>query len=304
MKSMPYQIRTHLIASCLLALSLGLLTTGCLSIDAVVPYHANVGDKVAIRDYDLFIPLGTELFAEFGDTRSSSVFMHDERQLVVTVPEGLHGNTEVSIWSNGSLISSPAPFRVDTVPIDVRILAYGDSLIMDSYHPKTLDTMLNADGIQALVINEGWSGETLQGGAMRIETILSIHDGVDYMYIIEGTNDVTDQNNTPISEMLTSLDQMIGIAQDAEISVLLTTVPPRTGPSLLKDQTSPTVEEWNAELLTYAGTNGIQVLDLYAVFMADPDWESLLHEDGIHFTKRGWDLVAAELYSVYSPLLQ
>ncbi len=308
MKNIPYHKRTLIIISCLLTLCLGLFQTGCVSIETVVPHHANVGDKIAIRDHDKFIPLDIDLYAMFGavlgGVKSSSVFMHDERQLVVTVPDGLAGATQVSIWSNGSMISSPVPFQVDTVPIEVRILAYGDSLVSNAFHPQLLDNMLNENVRPSLVINEGLASETLQGGAMRLETVLSIHNGVQYIYILEGTNDVSDYRNTPIETMLTSLNQMINIAHNAGISVLLATIPPRKDPYLLYDQTSPTTEEWNAALSAYADTNGIQLVDLHGAFMAEPDWESLLHEDGLHFSREGWNFVANELYSIYLPLLQ
>ncbi len=313
MKNTPCRKLSSAILCCLVSAWLGTSQTGCILVDTVVPHHANVGEKIVLRTRGIPIHLSGELYAKFdnGDLYAlprtgpfSSVIEHDQNQLEITVPSGIEGETVISLWSGDSLVSSPFPFRIDTVPYDVRILAFGDSLVRNAFHSHLLDKMLNREICPALVINEGLGGETLQEGALRLETVLSFHKGVGYIYLLEGANDISDNRNTPIGTMIASLAQMIDLIQDAGIHPIVMTTPPRSGPSLENDQTSPTTEEWNRELISYSAAHGIQLVDLYGAFVAEPAWESLLSKDGLHLSKTGWELTAEKLYAAFSPLLQ
>jgi len=229
---------------------------------------------------------------------------HTPNEIVVEVPPGLQGEVNVSVWLGMFMVSNIRPFRVDTEPIVYRILAFGDSLVGPwVYHTHILDTLLNENIGPSLVINEGKAGETLSEGAQRLGQVLSIHSGVEYMYILEGANDVSDGTNTPIGQMLTSLEQMMDEAITHSLYPILLTVPPRTRQALLYDQTWPTTEDWNDALRTYAIGNGIDWVDLHQAFVTQPGWESFLDENGLHLTPEGQQFVAEVLYSAVTPLL-
>lgn len=279
--------RAALTFACFVLLFLSATLTGCIFyIDSLVPHHANVGDRLALRSLlGGTEPLPGQLEVLFANTRTQSIFSQDPKEIVVEIPPGLDGEVRVSVWLGLVLVSNIQPFQVEAEPILYRILAFGDSLVGPwTYHTHILDTMLNEFVGPSLVINEGKAGETLSGGAQRLDNVLSIHERIEYIYILEGANDVADNENTPVGEMLAVLDQMIAQADTYSLHPILVTVPPRTREALLNDQTSPTTEDWNNALRNYAIANGIDYIDLHQAFVLEPGWESFLDEFGLHLS--------------------
>jgi lysophospholipase L1-like esterase len=279
---------------------------GCfINIEYLVPRHANEGDLLVLRNPNGTQRLPDELTVRFGNTAPRQVLSQTPSEIVAEVPPGLAGEMKVSVWLGGLvLVSNTRSFRVDAEPIIYRILGYGDSLMGPwVYHTDMLDKMLNENVGPSLVINEGKAGEIMSEGAQRLNHVLSIHPGVEYIFILEGANDVYDGRNTPIGEMLASLEQMIDQAVTHSLYPVILTVPPRTREALLHDQTWPTTEDWNDALYNYAFVNGIELVDLYQAFLTQPGWESFLDEDGLHLTPEGQAFIAEVLYASISPLL-
>ncbi len=278
---------------------------GCVFfIDHLVPAHGNVGDRMALRNPRGSDPLPSGLEVLFSAIQSQSVLRESPDEIVVEVPPGILGKVQVSVWLGFYLVSNVKPFLVDAEPIDYRILAYGDSLVGPwVYHAQMLDTLLNQNVGPSVVINEGKAGEILSEGLQRLSDVLSIHSGVNYLYVLEGANDVADRNNTPLAQMLASLDKMMDLANFYAITPFIVTVPPRTRSALLEDQTPPTTEDWNHALRLYALSNGIELVDLYQAFVAQPGWESFLEDFGLHLTEEGQEFVAEVVYSAIAPLL-
>ena len=297
--------RAAWLLACMALLVLAGTLSGCtFFIDHLVPHHANAGDRLALRNPDGTAPLPGNLQVLFGTIPTPSILRQSPEELVVEIPPGVEGDVRVSVWQGLFLASNIEPFRVDAEPIIYRIIAFGDSLVGPwVYHSDMLDTMLNADVGPSLVINEGKAGETLSEGALRLGDVLSIHSGVGYIYILEGANDVKDGTNTPVGEMLVSLDQMIDLVDSYSLVPILVTVPPRTRDALLEDQTWPTTEDWNSALRNYAIFNHINWVDLHQAFVTEPGWESFLDEFGLHLTLEGQHFVADVLYSAVVPLL-
>lgn len=245
----------------------------------------------------------------FANTAPQSIFIQsvvsqNPNEIVVEIPPGLGGEVRVSVSLGLFPASNIKPFRVDTEPIVYRILAFGDSQVGPwVYHTRMLDTMLNENVGPSLVINEGKFGETLSEGSQRLGDVLSLHSGVEYIYILQGANDVSDERNTPIGQMLASVEQMMDQASTHSLYPILVAVPPRTRQALLADQTWPTTEDWNEALGDYALTNGIDWVDLHQAFVTQPGWESFLDEEGLHLTTAGQEFVAEVLYSAVTPLL-
>ncbi len=280
--------------------------TGCsFYIDSVVPHHANAGDRIALRSLvgaNQRLPVHLEVL--FGTTRTDSIIRQDLNEVIVEIPAELSGEVRVSLWVGLFLVSNIRPFQVDTVPIVYRILAFGDSHVGPwTYHTHMLDTMLNQHIGPSLVINEGKAGETISEGSQRLGDVLSIHDGIEFIYILEGANDVTDDKNTPLGQMIRALEGMIFEANARSLRPILVTVPPRTRDALLHDQTPPTTEDWNAALRSYAIAGGIEWVDLYQAMVLQPGWEAFLDDYGLHLTPEGQEFAANLIYSAIAPLL-
>ncbi len=278
---------------------------GCLFyIDHLVPRHANEGDRLVLRNPEGTESLPSQSRVRFANTVPRYILSQNPNEVVVEVPPGLEGEVRVSVWLGVFLVSNLKPFHVDTEQIVYRILAFGDSLVGPwVYHTDRLDAMLNENVGPSLVINEGKAGEILSEGTQRLGHVLSIHSGVEYIYILEGANDVSDGTNTPIGQMLASLEQMMDQASTHSLYPILVTVPPRTRQALLYDQTWPTTEDWNDALRNYAFANGIYWVDMHQAFVTQPGWESFLDENGLHLTAEGQEFVAEVLYSAVTPLL-
>ena len=282
------------------------LLSGCLvNIEYLVPRQANGGDRLVLRNPRGTEPLPDPLTVRFGQTVPRDILSKTASEIVVEVPIGVQGQMPVSVWFGGlMLVSNSKSFRVDEEPIIHRILGFGDSLVGPwIYHTDVLDTMLNENIGPSLVINEGNAGEILSEGAQRLGHVLSIHAGVQYIFFLEVANDVSDGTNTPISEMLASLEQMLALADGYSLYPIIVTVPPRTRGALLNDQTWPTTEDWNDALYNYAFVNGIELVDMYQAFHTQPDWESFLIDDGLHLSPEGQGFVADVLYAAIAPLL-
>jgi lysophospholipase L1-like esterase len=279
---------------------------GCtFHIDYLVPHHANAGDLLAVRTEGGSQSIPHDFRVMFSDTPSELILKQTPEEVVVEIPSGLDGEVSVSFWAGPVLVSNTKRFRIDAEPIVYRILGFGDSLMGPrTYHTHRLDNMLNENVGPSLVINEGKAGETISEGAQRLGDVLSIHYGVEYMYILEGANDVTDQRNTPLGQMLSALEQMIDTASAYSITPVLLTLPPRTAEALFYDQTWPTTADWNNALRDYAVLNGIEWVDLHQAFVDQPEWESFLDEFGLHLSEQGQEFVAQLMYPVVASLLE
>ncbi len=279
---------------------------GCLfRIERFVPEHGNSGDLVALRDADGARALPEDLFVLFGGWPSPRIPFQSPVEIVAEIPGQARGVVPVSVWHGLQIISNVKAFQIDTVPLQYHILAFGDSLVGPWIrHPQMLDEMLNEDVAPCVVINEGNAGEVLAKGAERLPHVLAVHEPLEVLYILQGANDVTDATNTPLDDMLAALQEMLALAETHSIRPILLTLPPRTRNALAEDQMSPTTEEWNDLLRAFTVENQIDLVDIYQAFVAEPDWESLLVEDGLHFNEEGQRLVAETVYAAMVPLLQ
>jgi acyl-CoA thioesterase-1 len=105
----------------------------------------------------------------------------------------------------------------------IAILAMGDSLTQGygvppgHEFPAVLEERLNAEGINAKVINAGVSGDTSAGGLARLDWSLADHPGA---VIVElGSNDAL--RGLPPSETGKNLSAILGKLKAAHVPVLL-----------------------------------------------------------------------------------
>ena len=105
----------------------------------------------------------------------------------------------------------------------VRIVALGDSLTSGHRLPQTdayparLEEALKDDGVDAVVINHGVSGDTSAGGLRLLGAALA--DRPDIMIVALGINDGL--RGVPVATVRRNLEQIIEAAQKQNVSVLL-----------------------------------------------------------------------------------
>jgi acyl-CoA thioesterase-1 len=121
----------------------------------------------------------------------------------------------------GTSVVSGQQAAVGAAP--VRVVALGDSLTSghrlpraDAY-PALLEAALVDDGIQAVVVNHGVSGDTTAGGVRRLKDALA--DRPDILIVALGVNDGL--RGVPVAQVGRNLEQIIQAAQAQGITVLL-----------------------------------------------------------------------------------
>jgi acyl-CoA thioesterase I len=105
----------------------------------------------------------------------------------------------------------------------VTIVALGDSLTSghrlpraDAY-PAVLEAALKEEGVTAVVINHGVSGDTSSGGVRRLSAAL--HDDPDILIVALGVNDGL--RGLPVAQVRRNLETIIEAAQARGVTVVL-----------------------------------------------------------------------------------
>ena len=105
----------------------------------------------------------------------------------------------------------------------VRIVALGDSLTSghrlprSEAYPAVLEAALKEEGVSAVVINHGVSGDTSAGGLRRLSAALNDHP--DILNVALGVNDGL--RGLPITQLRRNLETIIETAQAGGVTVVL-----------------------------------------------------------------------------------
>jgi acyl-CoA thioesterase-1 len=105
----------------------------------------------------------------------------------------------------------------------VRIVALGDSLTSGhrlsraEAYPSLLEAALRDDGVAAVVVNHGVSGDTSSGGVRRLSAALD--DRPDILIVALGVNDGL--RGVPVAQVRRNLETVVEAAQARGVTVLL-----------------------------------------------------------------------------------
>ncbi len=284
-----------------LGLALIALLTGCapqLQIENIEPDSCNVGDIVAIQGYGFGFTQGASTI-RFQPGVTAQVVSWSPSEVLVVVPEGTILDTAkitASVLGDDWPRYDTAYLKVEADPILYRMLAFGDSITSGvstahggyTYH---LEAFLDAEAGSTVVINAGKGGEFTAGGLARFESTLTKWNDIEFVLLLEGTNDVTDGSVGGVLESIVSnLREMIRIARDDYLlEVVIGTLPPRL--HYADDQDSPTTLELVEEIRDLAVEEGVLLADHYLYFTGLPEWETLYY-DTVHPNNQGYQALA------------
>lgn len=248
------------------------------TIDMLAPSEGKVGDVIDIRD-PVWKLLGTRGSVSFGLVPALGIRKWTNSDIYVEVPEGISGTVFVSVMRD-SQVSGGMAFLVlewDTFP---RVMSFGDSLTYwgCAWVGWTMKDDPYLSQFDPLHINQGTRGEKVTDGAtlVRWQDALSFCD-CDFAVLMHGANDLTDSLLGGVTIPMVSIQQsvinMIDAAASTDTDLILCTLPPRV--ESCGDIETPTTEEYNAWLRTYAGQQGVPLVDIYDDFISTPGWEPL-----------------------------
>jgi len=173
-----------------------------------------------------------------------------------------------------------------SLPLDTKILAFGDSLTFGYGAPrdKSYPSVL-VDLLHVTVINEGVSGELSAEGLARFPSVLERHKP-DILILCHGANDILRKKD--LSQTKANLNEMIRLAKDKGVYVLLVGVP------------TYDILNFNVASMYYdvAKENNIEIEDksLKTIF----DNEATLKSDKVHPNEQGYDVMAKNIARLLS----
>ena len=187
-----------------------------------------------------------------------------------------------------------------------RYIGFGDSITygvgdeknpdgLGGYTPR-LQTLLNARGVPATVVNAGLPGEDTAGALSRINSVLN--RGGDVLLLMEGTNDITEK----ISEETTvaNLNQIATRAENRGLQAVHLTIVPRLA-GAGTDGTNRITAELNGRIRDLAWSKPRSLADPFEAFYYETPDFTVLYSGGIdklHPKAAGYDLMAKTIADV------
>jgi acyl-CoA thioesterase-1 len=174
------------------------------------------------------------------------------------------------------------------------IVAFGDSLtagVAGRSYPDDLQDLLNKNGYQYRVENQGVPGDTTTDGLARIQNVVAAHPALVLLEF--GGNDGL--RGVPVDQIRSNLEKMIARLKAARIPIVLLgiTLPPNYGPDYVKPFT-----QMYPELAQKYHLRFMPFLLLH-VYQSS----ATMQPDGIHPNGAGNKIVARDVFHLIQPLL-
>ncbi len=210
--------------------------------------------------------------------------------------------------SSSSTAAQAPPIAVNSLLEENHYTAFGDSITYGylDYHPAPelgyiprLDEIMDQHYGDTEIINEGRLGETTPNGLSRFDDVLTTYSS-QYLLLKEGTNDIIfHEISTDTSEF--NIREMVRKAKNYGVLILLATIIPRNdwrwGIIYYKER----IYELNRRIRDIAKNERVPLIDLFEIFFNYPQedggWTSLLSEDNVHPSEKGYQLMAESWFS-------
>jgi lysophospholipase L1-like esterase len=144
------------------------------------------------------------------------------------------------------------------------------------------------------VVNEGRPGEAAQDtGVTRIREALQRHRP-DIVLLMEGSNDLLGSEPIAADRAIDALRSMIRTAKDMGVRVGIATIAPqRAGGARNRGRVAGLIPGFNDRIRSMAAAENVVLIDVYAAMKDDL---SLIGEDDLHPTVRGFDVIAETFF--------
>ena len=184
---------------------------------------------------------------------------------------------------------------LDQVPH--RHTGFGDSITYgvesrrwfpDKGYVPRLEALIKDTIPSAQVLNRGIPGEDTVGGMARLESVL-MNDRSIIALLMEGTNDMS--GAIPVEVAAFNLEEMVKICFKLGVYPIIATIIPRADflwDTEIRDRTI----ELNDLIRQLASKYSIPLVDMYEVFINNPEGHEALFGDGAHPNEAGYQLIA------------
>jgi lysophospholipase L1-like esterase len=204
--------------------------------------------------------------------------------------------------------ASPAPVSAQTAA--QTYLAFGDSITFGvgdnpgrarTGYPPRLQTLLLEAGVNAMVVNDGMSGEKTPEGLTRFNTmVLPQAKSGDVLILMEGTNDIN--KAIDLETTIFNLEAIANNAEDHGLGVIHATVIPRP-PDAKHDSDNLLTDQLNGRIRNLAGLRGRREADPNEAFRNLPNlfggFYSNDPDDHVgHPNAAGYDILAQVFFNV------
>lgn len=178
----------------------------------------------------------------------------------------------------------------------IRIVALGDSLTSghrlprQQAYPAVLEAALKEEGVSAVVVNHGVSGDTTSGGVQRLTAALD--DRPDVLIVALGVNDGL--RGVPVAQVRRNLATIVETAQARGVTVLLCAM---EALPLYGWQYTVDFHNMYNELAAKYGVTLVPFILMDV--LPHPD---LMSEDGVHPNSAGARVIASAILPYVRPL--
>lgn len=190
-----------------------------------------------------------------------------------------------------------------------RLLAFGDSLTAGEVAPPlpSVRPVLNPaaayparllarleqryPGQTFYVVNAGRPGEQAVEGVARLPAELQAARP-EVLLLMEGSNDLFFYRQDAAARAIPALERMTEQARRSGVAVLLATIPPQR-PGGLRDQVARLIPGFNDEVRALARRQQVPLVEVFQELQKDL---SLIGDDDLHPTERGYDVMAGVFF--------
>jgi lysophospholipase L1-like esterase len=228
----------------------------------------------------------------------------------VEVPPGISGTVTVRLVKVNQT-GGYKSFSVREEAQSPRVMSFGDSLTYwgSAWTGIKMEEDPYMGQFDSLHINHGRRGEQVTDPAalVRWQDALEFCDS-DFAVLMHAVNDLSDvlnpENTIPMEDIQQAMISMIDEVGATDTTLILCTLPPRVEPC--GDALSPTTEEYNDWLRSYAGQQGIPLVEVYDDFVSTPGWAPMYFGGNcLHPATEGYrrigELVNEKILELYLP---
>ncbi|MEI5994374.1 SGNH/GDSL hydrolase family protein [Candidatus Enterococcus mansonii] len=178
-----------------------------------------------------------------------------------------------------------------------KLVLFGDS-ITAGYGEEAITPILQqliTEGLEAqnleeiTIINAGMPGDTTVDAMKRLDKEV-LREKPDLVTIFFGANDTNRDNLVSLETFAENIETMI-VKIGKEKVILLT--PPYVDCARKPNREDGRIREYAERVKAIAERYEIPVIDLYKAMVVYPGTDEFLQADGLHFSKTGYDLLAA-----------